>query len=1083
MKKIMDAIKSQSCQLVIGIGTLVLLSILLSACGGGPPPVPTAELPQQTEQVEEPVPTDIPPTAVPEIDVEQVYAELWLLVGFGDAANPTVIDPDTVITLAFAPDGTVAGSSGCNNYSSTYELEPDGSLTITSPFAVTMMMCPRGMEQESAYLGALETASSLRITAEGRLEILYDSGQPYDEILVYVPGETPLVGTQWILFAFGDVDAPSPVEGGTVVTAIFSDDGNVSGSGGCNYYAGSYEVNEDQISVGPLATTAKICPTGSEQETEYLGALGAAGTFSLFGQRLSISYNDGQGILIYSSASLPLEGTLWTLVSVEGEALPEGIEITALFAPGEGDEPGSVGGSAGCNNYSASFEVEGETLKIGPAATTRKFCETGMDEEAAYLAAIEGDNTYQIIGDNLDLVTESGTLSYVADRTPLIGALWELVSIGDIDEPQEPVEGSNFTAQFSRNPNTPSGVVAGTTGCNEYSAAYVANQEEIKINLPELTGNQDCVAGLVEQEQQYFLALNDASTFQILGNVLFIPYDEGRQVLVFAATQTELVGFRPLSDLDGTQWFLHFIHGAPVLPGTLVDARFTINPDGQGGQMAGSAGCNTYNAVFGEGLGSQTSFTSSSICFTPDGIMEQENSYLNSLGRAYGYWLTGNQLVVNTGLGALTYRQNPPDSARDQTHLLQNVKWYLINYNDKPSVVGTTEPFIFFNLDNTFFGNTGCNEMSGGYTTQQEAITFQNINAGSQPCPDETSSKQESVTLANLENAERFVVADTGMQISSDRGVLYYSSIPVERPEPSEPPTAVILGPSEASVGEIVRFDGSTSTSEIGITNYSWNYGDGSQGEGPVVEKIYVEPGTFQVILEVVDKLGQRGSATHEITVIAQPPEQVPPTAAIEGPSEGFVAEPVTFSAEGSTSGSSPINSFSWDFGDGSTGPSSPNTTVTTLYENPGTFTVTVTATDANGLSDSASMEIVIDTRLEGPVWSLYPVLPRSAITLQFLQGELAGFSGCNTYSGTYTAVQNEDGTYQVEVKDLVTTRLSCAEDIMEQEGQYIATLGAVTTGVIEGNLLQLANPEADLTYYEVGTPKPEQLPEPLPEQ
>jgi hypothetical protein len=53
----------------------------------------------------------------------------------------------------------------------------------------------------------------------------------------------------------------------------------------------------------------------------------------------------------------------------------------------------------------------------------------------------------------------------------------------------------------------------------------------------------------------------------------------------------------------------------------------------------------------------------------------------------------------------------------------------------------------------------------------------------------------------------------------------------------------------------------------------------------------------------------------------------------------------------------------------------------------------------------------------------------------------------------------------------------------MEQEGQYIATLGAVTTGVIEGNLLQLANPEADLTYYEVGTPKPEQLPEPLPEQ
>ncbi|MGW8226853.1 MAG: META domain-containing protein, partial [Anaerolineales bacterium] len=810
MKDKLTIHNSQNNRMFLVSLVLVILTILLAACGGqGPPPIETPQPPQETEQVVEPAPTEVPPTAVPEVDPEQVTAELWLLVGIGDAANPAVVEPDTLITLTFAPDGTVSGSSGCNNYSSTYELETNGSLTISTPFAATMMMCPKGMNQESAYLGALETATSLRITEEGRLEISYDSGQPYDEVLVYAPGETPLVGTQWLLLAFGDADSPTAVEAGTIVTAIFSEDGNLSGSGGCNYYAGSYEVSDDQISFGPLATTAKICPVGSEQETEYLSALDAAESFSLFGQRLSISYNDGQGILIFTSANLPLEGTLWTLVSIEGEPLTEGIEITALFKAGEGDEPDTVAGSAGCNNYTASFEVDGENLNIGPAAATRKFCETGMDEEAAYLAAIEGENTYQIIGDNLDLVTDSGTLSFVADRTPLIGALWQLVAMGDVDEPQEPVAGSNFTAQFSRNPNVPSGVVTGATGCNEYAAAYVANQDEIKINLPEKTRNEDCVPGLMEQEQQYFLALNNATTYQILGNVLFIPYDEGRQVLVFSATQTELVGFQPLTELDGTQWYLHFIHGAPILAGTLIDARFTINPDGQGGQMAGSAGCNTYNAIFGEGLGAQTAITSSGICFSPEGIMDQENSYLNSLSRSYGYWLTGNQLVVNTGLGTLTFRQNPPESAKDQTHLLQNKKWYLVNYNDKPSVVGTGEPFIFFNPDSTFSGFTGCNELGGEYATQLENITFTDIAAGSQPCPDDTSTKQQQVILANLQNAETFVVADTGMQIASDRGVLYYSSIPVQRPEPSEPPTAVITGPSEAMVGEIIRFDGS----------------------------------------------------------------------------------------------------------------------------------------------------------------------------------------------------------------------------------------------------------------------------------
>ncbi len=1077
MNNIKSAIFSSSIRKPIGIVLLIILGILLTACGGGEPAPPT-QPPAVTEQAVEPAPTDIPPTPVPFVDLDQVYDLLWVLVGFGDAVDPTVVERDTLITLVFSGDGTVSGSSGCNNYSSSYELETDGTMSFTSPFAATMMHCPQGMDQEAAYLAALQNAQNLAITQEGRLEIFYESGQPFDEKLVYAQGETPLVGTQWLLVAFGDSGAPTSVEVGTTITVIYSDDGNVSGSGGCNYYAGSYEVSDSQMSIGPLATTGMICPAGSEGEQAYLEALGAAETHQLFGQRMSINYNDGQGILIYTSANLPLEGTLWTLVAVEGEPLTEGINITALFEPGEDEQPGNVAGSAGCNSYSSSYLVEENKLTIETPAVTRKFCDTGMDEEAAYLSAIEGQRVYEIIGDNLDLVTESGTLTFVADRTPLVGALWVLVSMGDVEEPQEAVEGSNFTAQFSRNPDAPSGVVAGTTGCNEYSAAYTANLEEIKINLPEKTRDENCAPGLLEQEQGYFLGMNAARTYQILGNVLFIPYDEGNQVLVFAATQTQVAGKRPLSELDGTQWFLHYINDAPILPGTLIDARFTVNADGQAGRIAGSAGCNTYNAAFTQEIGVETSLSSSTICFTPDGVMDQENTFLSSLSRAYGYWLTGNQLVINTGLGALTYRQAPPDSVQDQAHLLQNEKWFLINYNVQPSVVGNAEPYLFFNLDNTFFGNSGCNEISGEYATNLENISFKNIDVGGEACPDETSGKQGRVTLANLEAAQTYVVADIGMQIASDKGILYYSSIPVQRPESGEPPTAVIIAPEEASVGEIVRFDGSNSISKIGITNYSWDYGDGTQADGPAVEKIYISPGTFQVTLVVADKIGQRGSTTHEITIIAQPAEQIPPIALISGPADGFVAEPATFSVEGSTSGSSPITSFIWDFGNGTGSPASPNTSVTTLYEISGTYTVTVTATDANGLSDSDRLQIEIDTRLEGPVWSLYPVLPRTAITMQFLQGELTGFSGCNTYSGSYTALDNGDGTYQVEINEIDSTQLACAEDILEQEAEYMAALASTISASIDGNLITLTGDDPELTYYEIGTPRPEQLPE-----
>ena len=137
MKNIKDAFISSSIRMLFWIGLVAVISILLAACVGEPSP-PSTQGPVETEQVVEPAPTEIPPTPVPQIDAEQVYAELWQLVGYGDAANPTVVEPDTVITLAFSPDGTVSGSSGCNNYSSTYELESDGSLKIATPFAVTM---------------------------------------------------------------------------------------------------------------------------------------------------------------------------------------------------------------------------------------------------------------------------------------------------------------------------------------------------------------------------------------------------------------------------------------------------------------------------------------------------------------------------------------------------------------------------------------------------------------------------------------------------------------------------------------------------------------------------------------------------------------------------------------------------------------------------------------------------------------------------------------------------------------------------------------------------------------------------------
>ncbi|NIV31486.1 MAG: META domain-containing protein [Anaerolineae bacterium] len=87
---------------------------------------------------------------------------LWGFAGFVDA-NGTARSAlaGTEITATFDEEGNLAGSSGCNNYSTTYEVSGD-QMTISGPIASTMMMCPTPgvMEQEAEYLAALETVSS-----------------------------------------------------------------------------------------------------------------------------------------------------------------------------------------------------------------------------------------------------------------------------------------------------------------------------------------------------------------------------------------------------------------------------------------------------------------------------------------------------------------------------------------------------------------------------------------------------------------------------------------------------------------------------------------------------------------------------------------------------------------------------------------------------------------------------------------------------------------------------------------------------------------------------------------------------------
>ncbi|HID51656.1 MAG TPA: META domain-containing protein, partial [Anaerolineae bacterium] len=701
---------------------ILLLLLVLAACSKEEPtptPQPPTEVPAAVEPTAVPETTE-PNTEVPEIS-QPIYLwgeaadRLWVLVGYGDAANPTVVEEGTKITATFSStEPTVSGSGGCNNYFAGYTSTDDGGLTIDGPIGSTMMACESGGDQEIAYFGALEAVTNWAINDEGRLELTYDSGQPYEEKLIYAPGEAPLTGTTWRLVSYGSPDDLVDVVEGTAVTAVFAPEtdtsGTVAGNATCNQYTTSYTLDGNNISFSPVAGTRMACAIGAEQESTYLAALESAQTYEIFGANMQITY-DG-GVLNYTSLNLPLENVLWQAVIVAGQPVPEGVEITALFEPGETAGAGVVGGNAGCNNYNTSYTFADNSLTINsPMAMTQALCpdEALNQLEQSYVSTLQTAESYEIFGDQLLVQGPNGDIQYAANREPLEGTLWTLVSLGSVNDPQPPVEGSNFTAQFNRLPDLPSGTVVGGTGCNEYNATFTANLDEIKINLPSKTNNEDCPWGNnFEVEQQYFLALNAADRYRILGNNLQIFAGEGAdaQILNFVATPPPVEApVLDLTPLQGTFWYLSAIGDNTIIPGTEITADFVIDEGGTTGTISGSGGCNGYNAAIGENFAIGAIQTTRKACDTA--VMEQEGGYFDWLSKAYNYDRAGDQLLISTANGVLTYNSTP---ILDQSRELQNITWYLLSYETLNAIPGSN-PTAFFAADGSSLnGNTGCND-------------------------------------------------------------------------------------------------------------------------------------------------------------------------------------------------------------------------------------------------------------------------------------------------------------------------------------------------------------------------------------
>jgi heat shock protein HslJ/LysM repeat protein len=224
-------------------------------------------------------------------------------------------------------------------------------------------------------------------------------------------GMATLEGTSWILTTLNGSE-PLPE---TSITASFEQDGVLSGSDGCNRYNAAYQIAGDQLTITPGAGTMMACPEPiMKQATDYIAALASATAYQMQADTLALSDADGNVVATFTAQPSSLGGTSWVVLSYNNGkqavvSVIVGTELTALFG-----EDGALSGSAGCNNYTGSYQVDDQNISIGPLATTRMMCsepEGIMEQESQYLAALESAATYRMEGDGLELRTADGALA------------------------------------------------------------------------------------------------------------------------------------------------------------------------------------------------------------------------------------------------------------------------------------------------------------------------------------------------------------------------------------------------------------------------------------------------------------------------------------------------------------------------------------------------------------------------------------------------------------------------------------------------------------------------------------------------
>ncbi len=224
---------------------------------------------------------------------------------------------------------------------------------------------------------------------------------------------------------------------------------------------------------------------------------------------------------------------------------------------------------------------------------------------------------------------------------------------------------------------------------------------------------------------------------------------------------------------------------------------------------------------------------------------------------------------------------------------------------------------------------------------------------------------------------------------------------------------------------EIVYFHDNSIDLDGNITQWIWDFGDGSIGYGKNATHEYADNGIYTINLTVIDNDGGIAYAEKQIEVL----NREPVANFTWTPANPTDIEEAIFNASSSYDLDGYVVNYTWDFGDGSIGYGK---IVNHSYSDDGTYTVTLTIKDNDGAM--ATISKTIEVRNIAPVsnFSWKPERPTDLQSIDFISNcsDADGFIVNYTWNfgnGNYSYGKNV--TYKYADNGIYTVKLVVYDD------------------------------------------------------